>query len=344
MSQYYAKQQGLRSLGLQPLPSLQVSEQNAKSAIQMQIYLTGLKDTVFGREPWTLSQTSKELVLQTEPYNTFKKQGYTVKVYYDNDRDNANFYTNWDRLYYMDSDGNWQVTEGLVDHEGLYWIDDTGFKKYFQYFQPDAERFGVTGQWTVQYRNTTISSVVTSTSTRDASEASPRPHATHSLYSTSVAETPRARESPSSTTATSPRGGRRQRQGKQQSNTPTRRSVGRRGASGSWVAPEEVGKRSTTVSGTGHGRLGRLAEEARDPPIIIVKGPANTLKCWRHRTKKYKHLLLNASSVWRWVESPANVQSRMLVAFTDFEQRKQFLLTVRLPKTCTYDTGYLNSL
>lgn len=308
----------------------------------MLLYLDSLKNTIFAQEPWTFPETSKELVLQTEPQHTFKKQGYTVTVLYDNNRNNVNFYTNWHRIYYLDNNDEWQVTDGKVDHEGLYYVDASGFKRYFQLFQPDAERYGVTGQWTVQFGNTTISSVVTSTTpARDTVSQEQRPATPASRYPASLAETPRPGEGPSSTTYTPPGGGRRQRQGKQPA---TRRSF-RGGGTGSGVAPEEVGSRSTTLPRSGLGRLGRLTEEARDPAVIILKGPANTLKCWRHRCmKKHGQLLLNVSSVWRWVERPASVQSRMLVAFNSLEQRKQFLMTVKLPRTCTYDTGFLNSL
>ena len=63
---YYARQKGISRLGLQHVPSLAVSEFKAKQAIMMTLQLESLKNSEFGREKWTLQDTSLELY-NTEP-------------------------------------------------------------------------------------------------------------------------------------------------------------------------------------------------------------------------------------------------------------------------------------
>ncbi|AWK28195.1 E8/E2 protein [Human papillomavirus type 219] len=107
----------------------------------------------------------------------------------------------------------------------------------------------------------------------------------------------------------------------------------------------QVGERHTTVQTTGLTRLGRLIEEARDPPVIIVKGSSNQLKCWRFRFQhKCGHLYNTCSSVFKWIDDTNNAGSRMLIAFSSTKQRQQFINCVKFPRGTSYSFGALNSL
>lgn len=115
---------------------------------------------------------------------------------------------------------------------------------------------------------------------------------------------------------------------------------------GSAPSAEEVGKRHRTVARGGLSKLERLQEEARDPPIILVQGQPNCLKCWRFRLKKYCHLYQSASTVFRWLSSDGSSipHSRLLISFKTVTQRQIFLSNVTIPRQCKFSLGNLNAL
>lgn len=115
---------------------------------------------------------------------------------------------------------------------------------------------------------------------------------------------------------------------------------------GSAPTAAEVGKRHFTVASGGLSKLERLQEEARDPPIIIVQGQANRLKCWRYRMRKYCHMYRNVSTVFKWLENDGKdiPLSRLLVSFRSTSQRQSFLANVTIPKQCTVKLGSLDAL
>lgn len=124
---------------------------------------------------------------------------------------------------------------------------------------------------------------------------------------------------------------------------------GRRGggerAPGSAPTAGEVGQRHISVTERRLTKLERLQEEARDPPIITVKGPANTLKCWRFRLKKDKDLFDNITTVYKWINDTCSLPtSRILIAFSSVTQRQKFLARVTIPKQCQFSCGYLDAL
>ena len=114
------------------------------------------------------------------------------------------------------------------------------------------------------------------------------------------------------------------------------------------ISPGDVGKSVQSVSGRHKGRLGRLLEEAYDPPVILLKGAANTLKCFRNRTKhKYKDLFKCITTTFSWVANEGCERlgrHRMLIGFTSVEQRNKFDNTVKYPKTVEKTYGSLDSL
>ena len=354
---FYAKKEGYTHLGLQPLAALAVSEYRCKEAMKMKMLLISLSKSAYGDEPWTLSDVSAELI-NTSPKNCFKKNAFTVTVYFDNDDRNTFPYVCWEYIYYQDENSEWHKVAGEVDVNGLYFKEITGDISYFQLFQPDAEKYGHSGHWSVRYKNQILSTSVTSSSRAVAEPESrtERPP-THPI---SVPKTPRKRrrqtdedtnrESPTSTSS----GLRLRRRGIEQGESSTdgattrrRRSRTRRISDGSAVSPEQVGSRTESVPREGLGRIERLQEEARDPPVILIQGCANNLKCFRNRNHhRHKHLYLAASTVFTWVYSnnDRTPQGRMLVSFTSNSQRDLFLRTVTIPKGCRYCFGTLDCL
>lgn len=363
VTMYYARKEGYKYLGLQPLPTLQISEYNSKIAIKMMLLLSSLAKSAFGAERWSLSDTSAEIVL-TQPKNTFKKHGFQVEVMYDNDPQNTMLYTQWDSLYYQDIDDIWHKTAGEVDHNGLSYTDYTNEKRYFLLFHEDAQKYSKTGLWTVKYKQTTISSVVTSSSKRSsidsekdnyqrstttAREPSPEEGTSRGRVSRNLEEVP-------TTTTTSPTQSgerhRRRRRGAgqrgQRESTPGESPGAKRQRRGSnYPSPSEVGTGHQLVPQHNLSRLGRLEAEARDPLLICLKGSANNLKCWRHRcTSKFGHLYSEVSSIFKWIGSDENVKtsSRMLITFDTCTQRERFLQTVHLPRGTLFSYGSLDSL
>lgn len=377
---FYAKKEGIRHLGLQPVPAAIASEVKGKQAIAMNLLLRSLARSPYADEQWTLGDTGVELVLATEPKNAFKKHGYEVLVMYDHSMNNSYPYTNWDSIYYQDENEDWIKVPGQVDYNGMYYEEADGTKAYFTLFADNAHRYGQTGEWTVQYKNKTIyppssrtsggpseEVLVISDSGSDASE--PGPVISPGRESTDpYSESAYPQAGPSTSNGQAAVGaGRRLGQGEQGPEPPVKRakadstggrrprrrghSPRRRGRGGggggdqSPVPAEEVGRRHRTVTERGLTRLGRLQAEARDPPIISVQGCANSLKCWRNRLPKLQHLYTNATTVFHWV-LPLNTecQGRVLIAFADTTQRTKFLAAVTIPRNCTYALGTLNAL
>lgn len=117
------------------------------------------------------------------------------------------------------------------------------------------------------------------------------------------------------------------------------------GTGGSPPTAAEVGERHQSVARRGLSKLARLQEEARDPAIIIVQGPANSLKCWRNRLYKQGGLFENITTAFKWVsQSSISANSRILISFKSEKQRTQFITFVNIPKHCTYSYGSLNAL
>lgn len=345
---YYARKNNYTRLGLQPVPTPAVSEYNAKQAIQMYLLLTSLSKSQYASEQWTLTDCSAELI-NTAPRNCFKKRGYTVEVWYDHDRNKSFPYTNWMDIYYQDAADKWHKVEGKVDENGLYYDEIRGDRVYFILFDSNAGKYGVTGEWTVHYRQTTI--VSTSSSTRRAADTT-KTFDEPSTSSRNI-EIPSSSDRGTSqtavdTTATSSTGSpthslrnRRRIQGGGEPTAKRRRAA--ESTSGLAVpTPSEVGTGNRLPPSKGLGRLQRLQAEARDPFVVIIKGSSNNLKCWRNRLPT-THIKYACSNVWRWL-GEGFTESRMLLAFTSYHDRQHFMQLVRLPKGATYAYGNLDSL
>lgn len=110
-------------------------------------------------------------------------------------------------------------------------------------------------------------------------------------------------------------------------------------------SPEEVGRRHLTPE-RGTTRLARLIEEARDPPIVLIRGPANSVKCLRYRLKsQHSDLFHCVSSTFTWMSKAGKVDnSRIMLSFLTSGQRDMFLDRFRVPKGMTMSLGQLDAL
>ncbi|AUT11898.1 E2 [Leptonychotes weddellii papillomavirus 1] len=359
---YWARQQGVTRVGMRPLPSQASSQTKAKEAIEQEIYVTSLSQSRYGDEPWTIGQTSRERLL-ADPQYCFKKDGVQLEVRFDGDKENLVRYTFWQTIYYQDAMDEWQKTAGLVDSCGLYYVDAQGLKLYYVDFKAEAAKYSRTGLYEVlgNYVTTDVStscSGVPHTAASDYTDAEDtaqqRPPARHAITTpkkTSAApprryrvRRSRSRSPRFSSTPTRPRGGVRGPRQRQREPRSTSRSAER-------VAPpsaEEVGRRHQTPSKRSGGRIARLIADARDPPVIIVKGDGNRVKCLRFRLKsKFPTFFDKISTTWTWTSSDTTDRvgsSRMLISFTDHQQRQVFLDSVPLPSSVRFALGSFDSL
>lgn len=320
---YYARQKGINKIGLYPVPTLAVAETKAKQAIEMQLSLTSLKDSGFGRERWTIPEASYETYI-AKPEKTFKKRPQQVTVVYDNNDANAMLYTCWGDIYYMNGDETWRKTYSDVDYEGIFYVTGDGQKVYYVLFTEDAEMYSESGQWQVRFANKVFSAPVSSTepdlrTPRPPQEPYPGHNASASKTDTAAAESQQPTPAASRRRRLSERHRDRSRsRSRSRSNSRShssyssrrprassrggrggRRRSGSRGSQQSESAsdeeyrgdPEEaaraVGGRLATPSGAAHPRLAQraiqLVKDANDPPVLLLQGCANTLKSFRRR-------------------------------------------------------------
>lgn len=368
---YFARNHGIYRLGYQTIPNLQVAQIKAKEAIEMELTLKSLQKSKYGSEPWTLTDTSRELY-KAAPSDTFKKEGFTVELKFDGDPNNVMAYTAWGYIY-VQTDDNWEKVKGHVDYDGLYYEHD-GYRHYYVQFAQEAAKFGATGQWEVQYKNVLLSSPVDSvSSTSDGYPGSYPDSATQELskqHSVSLDHTPASSRRRRGRVDT-----RRQRQRKlraSSSHGATRRRVrgeeeeeGRPEEGGGQREPEPAfgGRRGTPSAELPsnsarqvearpgrrqrRSRLEALLENAADPPVLVLRGGPNQLKCVRYRLlQRHAHLFEAVSKTWSWlgVRGQANSKGRIIIAFTSDNQRNLFLETVSFPRDVTWFFGNFSSL
>ncbi|QYI89531.1 E2 early protein [Bos taurus papillomavirus 34] len=366
---YHARKQGKTRLGLYPVPPARVSEQKAKDAIKISLYLESLQKSEFANVGWSLVDTSLESFL-APPDHTFKKRGKSVTVIYDADANNSMVYTMWTEIYGMDENDKWYRSHSEVDYDGIFFWDAQGNKIYYVNFHDDAALYSKLGRWEVHFEQTVLSPPVTSSIPgpgRGRHGAQTGEHASR--------QSPVLPPRQSSVGNTGDPRGRRQRsqspaRSRSRSRSPARNShTGRRtpelsgpggGGRGSGggrqpqdfgrqppPSPEEVGTRLGRTERKASSRLARLIEDAYDPPVLLLQGPQNTLKCYRRRaTHSYPHKFLCMSTSWTWASKTSSMKSghRMLIAFANKEQRDLFVGSVRLPKGVTAVKGSLDGL
>lgn len=153
-----ARQQGHTRIGMQAVPPLAASQANAKAAIEMHLLLQSLLQSPFAKEPWTLSDTSRDMYLAV-PMHTLKKSGQTVEVCFDGDQDNSMHYTKWRQVFYTDDRGVWKRVASHCDVTGIF-FEKNGHREYYVRFEKEAMRFSVTGTWEAVDEGKIYSSVV----------------------------------------------------------------------------------------------------------------------------------------------------------------------------------------
>ncbi|AJG05910.1 E2 protein [Bos taurus papillomavirus 15] len=361
---YHARMQGKTRLGLYTVPTARVAEHKAKEAIKISLYLKSLQKSEFANLRWSLVDTSSEN-FSARPENTFKKKGQHVTVIYDSDSNNSMIYTAWGEIFYVDEEDTWHKAKSDVDYDGISYTDYLGERHVYVNFHDDARLYSTLGQWEVHFENKVLSPPVTSsippgpTDRRRPAETGQHP----SGLKTGLT----ARKSSITHSRDSRQRSRSHSRSRSRSRSPTKRpdSRGRgtelqgprrgRGGGGgggdfgepSPPSPGQVGERHRSPSRKSASRVAQLIEEAKDPPVLLLEGGANILKCFRRRcTQTHPHRFQCMSTSWTWVSKTSTVKSRhrMLVAFTNCDQRKGFLLNVRLPKGVTAVKGCLDSL
>ncbi|CAA50167.1 hypothetical protein HpV63gp4 [Human papillomavirus type 63] len=350
---HYARKKGIMRLGLQVVPSLAASQDKAKTAIEMTLYLSGLRDSQYGSEQWSLQDTSREIFL-APPDHTFKKGGQTIEVIYDEDPNNSTRHTVWRHIYYQNGDNRWRKAASDVDVHGVFYLEYDGVKNYYVDFQEEANRYSKTGRYTVQYegkRFTNVMSPVNSSPLRTSGSPTDTNPATQgqSTQTARKAETKGSRHHPKSPAVRKrrPYGRRRSRSPR---DTTLRRGEGEsaRASAGSgervaFISPGDVGTSTRSPPKGGQSRLRRLIQEARDPPIICLKGGPNQLKCLRYRIKASNSSDFESiSTTWHWVHNKCTDRvghARMLVRFISTEQRDRFLDKVVVPKSVSVILG-----
>lgn len=363
---HYARSKGIYRLQMQLVPALQVSQDNAKKAIEMALLLKKLKASKYGAESWTLQDTSREL-FETPPKRTFKKNGYPVEVRYDSDPNNTMQYTGWDKIYY-ETDETFELAKGEVDYEGCFYKEGN-VKIYYIRFNEDAAKYSTSGEWEVLYKNDQISPVASVSSTTsdwdipdsgvEQRERSPvhvrgplsrrsKPTTVHSPGSPNRRRPQKTRRGPLSAIT-----GRRRHQAQEEERPrgERRQEEGRQGDSRQHPElPEGSSQTLARGSRTQRGRSTRLEQLLRDqadPPIVVLAGGANQLKCLRYRfTHRHRHLFTSVSTTWNWVRDGRNdnAGSRIIVSFLNSEQRNTFLGTVSIPRGVGIIYGSLQGL
>lgn len=160
------------------------------------------------------------------------------------------------------------------------------------------------------------------------------------------------RRSSSRGSSVSPTRGRRRGGGNSRRRGPVTRSrsrsLSRASSAGGGISPDKVGTAVRSVGRQSGGRLTRLLADAADPPVILLRGDANTLKCYRYRFRK-KHAggFRFVSTTWSWIGDASNDRigrSRMLLAFYSESQREKFIQTMKLPTGVEWSLGQFDDL
>lgn len=126
------------------------------------------------------------------------------------------------------------------------------------------------------------------------------------------------------------------------------RSFTRESVDGGGVAPDEVGATVRSIGRQHSGRLAQLLDAAKDPPVILLRGAANTLKCYRYRfRKKHAGSFQFISTTWSWVGGHTTDRigrSRILISFHTDSEREKCLQQMKLPLGVEWSYGQFDDL
>lgn len=161
-------------------------------------------------------------------------------------------------------------------------------------------------------------------------------------------ETNRSNRSSSRGSSKSPRRGGRSGEGPLTRSRSRSRSRSRGSFGGGGVAPDEVGATVRSLSRHNSGRLAQLLDAAKDPPVILLRGGANTLKCYRWRfRKKHAGQFRFVSTTWSWVGDQSNDRigrARILIAFNTNYERDKCIQEMKLPVGVDWSFGQFDDL
>nr|ALJ33039.1 early protein E2 [Human papillomavirus type 54] len=324
--QYKAREMGYKVLQHQALPALAVSKGKGRKAIELQLALETLQKTVYSTEPWTLQDTCLER-WNAPPTGCLKRRGQTVDVIFDGHQDNTMQYVMWGYIYYQNCDGEgWTKVCSNIDAMGIYYMD-AEHKVYYVDFKKEASKYGEYGQWEVRMGSSIIFSPASVSSTEEALSISSTGTAEHTRPANS---TPRTDNSTKAIPCTPPPRKRARVYSTDQQPHSTSDPVGC--------------DNDRHISDDNNKNQGRHTSSGDTTPIVHFKGEPNTLKCFRQRIQKYKHLFELASSTWHWACVPGTTKNRGIVTLTysSVEQRQQFLLNVRIPPSISMSLGVMS--
>ncbi|AFA26590.1 E2 [Tursiops truncatus papillomavirus 7] len=332
-----ANQRGHKRVGFTMVPPKQACEASAKQCILMHLAVSSLLSSPFAGEQWLLSHVSHELYM-TPPENTLKKQGQTVTVIFDGDKDNCMEYICWLRIYCQMSNGHWGCFRGIVCHEGIY-FDIEGERRFYVDFKGEANKFGKGDKWTVMFGGKAITdcALVSSTSTSTCSLGYPtvstttgQPSGQRKTQRKRLGPPPSPPPSPPPAPPAPPR-------------PPSPPVPPPRPERDKETCPAGATKRKATA-GSGDSCRGTsdcdsdcgAAKRFRTEPgipCILISGGANQVKCLRHKLKVQHHGLYHkCSTTWSWVgDDTPHPNHRICVSFKNTFDRDVFLKLVPLP-------------
>ncbi|AHI45084.1 putative E2 [Equus asinus papillomavirus 1] len=366
---HFARQKGLSRIDLTPVPSLAASACKAKQAIEIELSLEGIKNSGWDDEPWTLQDGSWDRYAAS-PEGAFKKNPAVVEVIFDENPENAVWYTHWEVLYVTDG-VKWHRTTGRVCANGLFY-ELGGEQTFYERFDLDAQKYSTGGTWTVTFQGETMTGSLVSSSTDgvdgEARPPSPMPASTACGERRDNLSTPAEPDSSSAVSSNFTSSGGRSR-GRANRGCPYTRTEGPRvpkvvsapcyrprgvqaqlGSTPPLVSPADPLGRSSAgerpPGAAGHsGSVGNAVPPAAPPaspflqgsrcPVILVTGSCNQVKCWRLRCRRHhRHRYHRVTSTWYITGDQGNDRagpSTVMVMFTDDAQRADFMAKVSFP-------------
>lgn len=324
---YKARENNINVLNHQMVPSLQVCKAKACSAIELQIALEAISNTIYKNEEWTLRDTCDEL-WRTEPKNCFKKEGQHIEVWFDGNKNNCMEYVVWKFIYYNGECGWCKVTSG-VDYRGIYYMHD-GHKTYYTDFEQEAKKYGCTNIWEVHMET---ESIYCPDSVSSTCRYNVPPVETVNEYNNHRTTTTASTFVGAQDAAVSHRPGKRPRASESEPDS-SRESYA------------HCVTTDTDISNNANSRSPRINTQShcgdKTTPVIHLKGEANRLKCCRYRFQKYKTLFTDVTTTYHWTSTDNKDSSIITILYKDETQRDTFLNVVKIPPSVQVILGQMS--
>lgn len=365
-----ARKNGVKAIGMCPVPPLSASAARAKEAIQMQLLCQELSQTVWARDSWSLTDVSVE-TFNAPPKGCFKKGARIVEVTYDGNPENKNWYTCWSLIYKPTEDG-WTFATGGTDEKGLF-LNMDGNKTHYLLFAADARKYSASGIWQVNDQDNIFVSSTSSAHSRDTGDG-----AAAGEGSPQHGEAAFGGEEPPFQSQPGPRGSLSSEPG------PVRRSISRiRG--GGRPSPYTVPQCSRNILCTpppsplpsplpldlapapdiqqappSPDSTGRTPSPSSPPALsgpyptsgsfqlfpdnqktfcLLLSGNPNSVKCLRFRAKRYHRHRFETITTTLWATGEEGAERKglatVILTFSTWEQRQHFLNSVSIPTGIT---------